>query len=169
MRRVLLIESGSRSTADKWLRWLNSRHPGTSVDLLTCYEGHPPALNGSPGAIFRTYDYPASDARQKLIEEFRANRYDVLAILCSAEPVMTRWKWFVGAKVHSKVMVLNENADWFWLDSGHWPTVREFVSVRMGLSGSGAFTQPVQLLSLPFTIVFLAIECSWIFLRRRLS
>lgn len=136
------------------------------MDLLTCYEGTP---TGFTGAVFLTHDYPDNAARDRLMQEFRANRYDLVAIVCSDEPVMTKWKWFTAIKVPVKVLIVNENADWFWLDRGHWGTIRQFFSVRTGLSGSGALTQPLQAAVLPFSLLYVTTLSAWIHLRRRLS
>ena len=49
---------------------------------------------------------------------------------------MTKWKWMLAARLPAKVFVINEFADFFWLDCGHWRNIAEFARVRLGLSGS---------------------------------
>jgi hypothetical protein len=165
----LFIESGSRPIAEKWLGWMRGESPYAVVDLLTCFDGAPQNYDGSRGAIFLTHDYPTREKRRALVEEFRRNKYDLIAIVCSNEPVMTKWKWYVGGMVPAKIMVVNENADWFWLDRGRWATIRQFVSVRLGLSGSGAASMLLQAVALPFSLAYVAALTLYFHLRRRLT
>jgi hypothetical protein len=166
-RRILLVESGSRSIAEGWLGWLNREHPQASVDLLTCYDGEPQNYDGARGAVFSTNDYRTDDARQALMTEFLGNRYDVVAIICADEPVMTKWKWYTALKLKCKVVIINENGDWFWLDRGNWDIVRKFVAFRSGLSGSGALLQPLRLLAFPFTLTYLLLYALAVHTRRK--
>ena len=86
----------------------------------------------------RVGDYPSSQTRQGLYRELTANGYTVVGIVCSAEPIMTKWKWMIAARLPAKVFILNENGDYFWLDRGHWSSIRHFALFRSGLSGAGA-------------------------------
>jgi len=167
LRRILLVESGARETAERWLAWLAKERPESRVDLLTCYEGRPANFDSIGSAVFSTQDYSQPESRENLIEEFRRNRYDVVAVLATAEPVMTKWKWWVVWKVHAKAVLINENADWFWLDRAHWTTIRKFAAYRAGLSGSGAILQPLRLLAFPFTLSYLLLFAIFVHTRRR--
>ena len=40
---------------------------------------------------------------------------------------MTKWKWWLGAHLKSKIFILNENGDFFWLD---WARRRTYHRVR---------------------------------------
>jgi hypothetical protein len=166
--RILFVESGARETAERWLAWLAKERPRAKVDLLTCYEGRPANFDRIGCAVFSTHDYPTPESRERLIEEFRANRYDAVAILATAEPIMTKWKWWVVWKVHAKAVLVNENADWFWLDRAHWSVIRRFAAYRAGLSGTGAILQPLRLLAFPFTLSYLLLFATFVHARRRL-
>jgi hypothetical protein len=168
LRRILLIESGSREHSDNWLRWLQTANPHACVDLLTCFDGSPAHL-APGGAVFQTQDYITKQARTELIEEFRRNRYDVIAVLCTGEPVMTKWKWYVAAAVPAKVLIVNENTDFFWLHRNQWATIGKFASARLGLSGAGAARMPLQLLALPFSLAYVTAATLYFHLRRRLT
>jgi hypothetical protein len=168
-RRILLIESGSRSITEKWLGWVRSEYPHASIDLFTCFDGKPESFKNNDGAIFMTQDYSTKDARRALAAEFQGNGYDLIAVLCSNEPVMTRWKWYIALSVPSKIMVVNENADWFWLDRGRLSTIRQFISARLGLSGAGAARLPMQLIALPFSLAYATAATLYFHLRRRLT
>jgi hypothetical protein len=166
-RRILLIESGSRSASEAWLRWLHRDYPGASVDLLTCFEGEP-LPPGKLAAVYRTGGYLTSAARADLAGEFRRNSYDLLAVLATNEPIMTKWKWYLVWKLPVKVMLVNESGDWFWLDRTQWKTLKHFLAVRTGLAGSGALTQPLRILAFPLLVLWLLLFAAWIHARRAL-
>src|SRR3974390_2403311 len=131
--RVLLVESGSRELVENLLPILYQNHPGMICDLATCYAGAPKTFRSDQGSVYRVTDYPAGPPRQSFYKELGANKYAVLGIICSAEPIMTKWKWMLAARLPAKVFVLNENGDYFWMDHGHLATVRYFILFRAGL------------------------------------
>src|ERR1700681_1462079 len=136
--RVLLVESGSRELFESLLPIFYRNYPEMTCDLVTCYAGVPRNFREDQGAVYRVTDYPAGDARQRLYKELDANGYTIVGIICSAEPIMTNWKWMLAARLAGKVFVLNENGDYFWLDHGHLGSIRHFVLFRAGLIGTGA-------------------------------
>jgi hypothetical protein len=155
--RVLLIESGSRFLMEKFLPILRERHGEKlqRIDLVTCFSGIPKGFHPDHGAVFRVSDYPNAAARKRLYRELAGNRYSVAVAICSGEPIMTKWKWVLGARVPAKFLVLNENGDYFFLDWGHWSTIQHFLLFRAGLSGADAVPTLVRLALLPFSIVYL--------------
>ena len=44
-------------------------------------------------------------------------------VICAAEPIMTKWKWWLGNKLPAKTFIINENGDYFWLDRLRIPPV----------------------------------------------
>lgn len=166
--RILLIESGSRRVAENWLSGILARHADSIVDLLTCFQGTPAGFPTDRGAVYRTADYASKEARAALTAEFRRNRYETIAILCTGEPIMARWKWFIVWQVKSKVLIVNENSDYFWVDRGNWRTLAKFAAYRLGMSGTGAILQPLRVLVFPFTIAWLALYAAQVHIRRRL-
>ena len=118
--------------------------------------------------MYRVGDYPGPARRKALFSSLRENRYDVLGIICSAEPVMTKWKWAITAKIPAKVFILNENGDYFWLDRGHWSAIRHFVLFRAGLSGAGAVRTIARLIAFPFALAYLMLFAATVHLRRKL-
>lgn len=163
-----MIESGSREYADAWLRWLYEVNPQAIVDLMTCFEGRPSSFP-SDGTVFLSQDYVTAETRRGLIEELCANRYDVIAVMCTGEPVLKKWKWYVAALVPEKVLIVNENTDCFWLHRNQWSTVLKFASARLGLSGAGAARWPMQLLAFPFSLAYVTAATLYFHLRRRLT
>ena len=166
--RVLLIESGGRELFEKLLPILYANHPGMICDLVTCYAGAPRSFRTEQGAIYRVTDYPAGPPRQRLYAELKRNRYAVLGIICSAEPIMTKWKWMLAARLPGKIFVLNENGDYFWLDRGHLEAIRYFVLFRAGLTGSGAVRTLARVALFPFSLLYLILYALTVHLRRSL-
>ena len=166
--RVLLVESGSRDLFEELLGGLYDHHPQMKADLVTCYAGVPKNFRNDLGAVYRVTDYPDGRSRQCLYQELAANRYVVVGIICSAEPIMTKWKWMLAARLSGKVFVLNENGDYFWLDRGHLAAIRHFILFRAGLTGSGAVRVLARLILFPFTLLYLILYAATVHLRRKL-
>jgi hypothetical protein len=166
--RVLLVESGSRELLDELLSGLYDVHPEMKADLLTCYAGLPANYKTERGKIYRVGDYSGSAARRRLYAELVANGYSVTGIICSGEPIMTKWKWVVAARIPAKLFILNENLDYFWFDRGHWPSIRHFVLFRAGLSGAGAVRTIARLVLFPLTLLYLILYAATVHLRRKL-
>lgn len=157
-----MVESGSRFVLEKFLA---SRDASLKPDLVTCYAGEP---RGFSGDVFRVQDYTTPDTRAALLRELQNNRYDVIGILCTDEAIMTKWKWLLAARIPAKLFIINENADWFWVDYSHLGTIWHFFSFRAGMSGAGAVTTPLRLLLFPFTLLYLALFAIRVHIRRRL-
>jgi len=166
--RILVVESGSRSISDQLLPRLYSRFGGNvPIDLITCFSGVPG--NCDPRArVYRVSEYQGRAGRRKLFRELAARRYSILAMLCSAEPIMTKWKWALAARLPVKVLVVNENCDCFWLDYAHHAAIRHFVAFRAGLTGSGAAATLASLVLFPFTLTYLLLYAATVHIRRAL-
>ena len=165
--RLLLIESGARSLYDGLLPGLRSIYgAGLTIDLVTCYAGEPEGL--PPDAkVYRVWNYTNPDSRKRLVEELRANEYTVCGIICSGEPIMTKWKWWLGAKIPAKMFVLNENGDYYWFDYSNWRTMLHFVVFRLGLTGADAVTTLARVLLFPFTLTYLLLYAAVVHARRK--
>lgn len=137
------------------------------IDLVTCYGGLPEGL-GPETAVYRVTDYGSKESRNDLIRELRARRYSVAAMICSAEPIMTKWKWLIALRVPAKFLIINENGDYFWLDRTNAGIIREFVLVRCGLSGTGAWHTIGRVLMFPFAVLYLLLYAFAVHARRAL-
>jgi hypothetical protein len=164
--RILLVESGSRELLESLLPKLYQNNPGMTCDLVTCYAGAPSTFRASQGAVYHVTDYPAGPARQEFYRQLAANRYNILGAICSAEPIMTKWKWMLGARLPAKIFVVNENGDYFWLDYGHWSNIRYFVLFRAGLTGSGAVRTIARVVLFPFSLLYLIMYALTVHTRR---
>lgn len=161
--RVLLVESGARAISEKVLSSFYDRHSAERIDLLTCFEGAPQPFRD--GRILRTTDY---SGRRTLLRELWAARYNVVAIVCSGEPYLFRYKCAIAALLPAKVLVINENGDYFWLDRGSLRILRKLLAVRTGLSGESAARTLALILAFPFTLAFLLLFAARVHLMRSL-
>jgi hypothetical protein len=153
--RLLLIESGSRSLAEGIYPHLRSSFgPDIPIDLVTCYAGLPAGFHPDT-TTWRVTDYGSPEGRRELIRLLRAREYTAAGVICSAESIMTKWKWLIALRLPAKFFILNENGDYFWVHRENIATIREFALVRLGLSGAGAIRTVGRLLLFPFSVVFL--------------
>ena len=163
---MLLVESGSRSIQEKAIDVIRRVYPECKqIDVLTCYAGAP---EGANGRIYRVADYPTPEARDKLFAELKSSGYPAIGILCTAEPIMTKWKFALAARMPAKLMVINENADFFWCDRGNWRILSTFILFRMGLTGASAVPTLARLLFLPLTAAYLLAYAGAVHFRRML-
>ncbi len=165
--RVLLVESGSRELLEDLIPGIYKNHPNVEIDLVTCYGGQPKALR-STARIFRVTDYGGSEGRERLLADVNLRVYDVLGMICAAEPIMTKWKWWLAWKLsRAKAFALNENGDYFWIDRAHSSILTHFVLFRLGMTGAGAPAAIARLLFLPLSVAGLILFACRAHLRRR--
>lgn len=167
--RILLVESGSRHIFEKVIPHLYETHGRRLViDLVTCYAGIPAGLNPKTSTVYRVTDYPGQPGRKRLYRQLKATRYPILGIICSAEPIMTKWKWMLALLLPAKLFIVNENGDYLWFDRGHWKIIRHFFLYRLGLTGGGAVRTLAQLVFFPLTLLYLLLYAAAVHLRRKL-
>jgi hypothetical protein len=165
--RILLVESGSRHLFEGLISGIRGAFgEAVTVDLVTCYPGLPEGFRPEDTRVYRVSDYRGRNERRALIRELLANRYSIVGIICSAEPIMTKWKWALAARLPAKVFVLNENGDYFWIDFAHGATIRHFILFRAGLAGPGAVRTLGRLAVFPFTLAYLLLYASILHARR---
>ena len=168
MGRVLVVESGPRTLSERFLSHLYSHHPAERVDLLTCFEGQPAALELDRGSITSVVPHQGFSARRALIRKLARSGYDVVAIFCTGQGIMARWKWAVALGVPAKVLIVNENADYFWLDSGNFRNMRAMLRQRLNWRMAASPSLIFELLAYPFVMLFLLAYAGWIHSRRLL-
>src|SRR5690348_1858606 len=102
--RILLIESGSRSLLESVIPRLRAGFgEDVPLALVTCYGGVPAGL--PPDAVvFRVTDYSSNESRKELIRKLQAQNYSIGAMICSAEPIMMKWKWLIAARIPAKFL-----------------------------------------------------------------
>lgn len=166
--RVLVVESGSRGITQLLLPRIRAAFGSRiAVDLVTCYEGVPASLPEG-NRVFRVSEYAGRRGRRRLYRELRAAGYSIVGIVCSGEPIMTKWKWALAAQLPAKIFIVNENADFFWLDYSQRGIIAHFALVRSGLAGAGAVRTAAGIAAFPFTIGFLLLYAATVHFRRAL-
>jgi hypothetical protein len=164
--RVLLIESGSRHLIENVIPSLYQMlGPEIEIDLVTCYAGEP---KGFRGRVFRVTGYGGAVGRNRLLADLAPRGYTVAGIICAAEPIMTKWKWWLAWQLPAKIFAINENGDYFWIDRAHWRTILRFVLYRGGLTGSSAVPALIRLVLFPLTLGYLLLYAGTVHLKRKL-
>ncbi len=163
------MESGSRCLFEGLISGIRETWgEDTQVDLVTCYAGLPRGFDPERTRVFRVSDYRGGEGRRRLYRELAAGTYTILGMICSGEPIMTKWKWMLAARIPAKVFVLNENCDYFWLDRGHWAVMWHFALFRAGLAGAGAVRTIARFVLFPFMILYLVLYATVVHFRRAL-
>ncbi|MBZ5621169.1 MAG: hypothetical protein LAQ69_20945 [Acidobacteriia bacterium] len=166
---ILLVESGSRGLLEGLIPNLRETwSDDIFIDLVTCYAKPPEGFRPENTRIYRVTDYRGREGRGRLYRELAQNRYSMVGIVCSGEPLMTKWKWMLALRIPAKIFIINENGDYFWLDRGHLATLREFVLLRSGLAGAGAVRTLARIVSFPFTFAYLLLYATTVHARRAL-
>jgi hypothetical protein len=165
--RILLVESGSRHLLEGVIPHLHQYFGSEApIDLVTCFAGTPTGL-AAGASVYRIHTYRGRQGRRRLYRELRSAGASVMVILCSGEPIMTKWKWALALRLPVKVLIVNENGDFFWCDRANWKTIRQFVLFRAGLSGGDAVRTIGQILFFPLTLAYLLLYAAAIHLRRK--
>jgi hypothetical protein len=168
--RILLVESGSRVLLEGLISGIRKTYgEEIFVDLVTCYSGLPRGFQPENTTVYRVTDYRGRAGRARLYRELARNRYSVMGMICSAEPIMTKWKWALAVGLPAKIFILNENGDYFWFDYGHWSIIRHFALFRAGLAGADAVRTLARLALFPFSLLFLLSYAAMAHLERRFS
>lgn len=166
--RLLVIESGPRDVAEAFLKHLYEIQKSERVDLLTCYAGAPRSFDPQRGTLFSVHDPAAKANRTQFIRRLLRGPYDMVAILCTGDAVLAKWKWLITLRVNAKILVVNEYAGFFLLDYKHLRPAKMMLSLRLGLH------QPLKLhlvgeaFLVPFTITYLALYAGYVHARRAL-
>ena len=164
--KVLVVESGARTILEAALPRLSQVFGNNATfDLFTCYSGAPTAL-AAEATIWRTQNYGSSETRRQLLNDLRAAGINGVAIVCSGESIMTRWKWWLAWNLPAKVLIVNENADAFWLDRSNLSVIRRFASERMGLRGDPGGKTMGRILVFPFALAYLLLYATIAHARR---
>jgi hypothetical protein len=166
---ILLVESGSREILDRAVGHLrHSWGPDVRIDLVTCFSGFPGSLDPKTSRLYNVADFRGRAGRRQLYRQLAAGRYDLAGIICSGEPLMTKWKWALALRLPAKIFIINENADYFSVDRGHLRNLRWLVAVRGGLTGAGAVRTLAGFLVFPFTFLYLLLYATTVHTRRAL-
>jgi hypothetical protein len=161
--RILLIESGSRHITEIITPRLAAQF-GVPIDLVTCFPAPPAGVDH----IYNVNDFRDRKRRIRLARELRANGYAIAGIVCSNERILNKWKWALAALLPAKILILNENGDWFWLDRAHWAHISRFIQHRAGLADAGIVRAVARVAIFPLTLSYLLLYAAAAHFRRAL-
>jgi hypothetical protein len=162
--RILLVESGSRHVLERAIAGMTRGFPGVRLELCTCLSGLPSGADFD--RVWRVTDAPSMSAKWQMARAIAASRPPVAAILFSGEPILFYWKAALLLLLPSKILLINENGDFFWLDGPNLPTLRQFVGARLGMNGEGMLRGVCRVVSFPFVLVFLVLAAALTYMTR---
>jgi hypothetical protein len=166
---ILLVESGSRAVLERVVQTLRRGYgPDIPIDLVTCFSTLPAGFDAASTRVFRVADYRGREGRRKLYRELRERQYSIAGVICSDEALMAKWKLAIALKIPAKLLIINENGDYFLFDRYHLRIIRRFVFLRAGLAGSGAVRTLIRAISFPFALSYLLLYATAIHARRAL-
>jgi len=154
--------------AERFLTHLYDAHPAQRVDLLTCYTGEPRNFDRSRGRVISIHGVEATGSRASFLSRLAGGGYNVVAILCANQSIMTSWKWAVGARVPAKLLIVNENADYFWFDTAHISNLGMLIKHRWGTHTGVSLQLGVAVLASPLVYLYLLGNAGWVHARRAL-
>ena len=73
----------------------------------------------------------------------------------AGDAIMAPWRWAALAALPAKFLIVNENADFFWLDRGHAGPLTQFLQRRSGLGDASALRTLWRIAAFPFVLAFL--------------
>jgi len=159
--RILLIESGPRPLGELAVQRLKLAFgPETRVDALHCQ-------TAPPDGVERSWSVQAQ-GRWALLRELRREGHPTVALLAAGDPIMAPWRWATLAALPAKFLIVNENADFFWLDRGNAATLVQFLQHRSGLGGESAVRSVSRIVLIPLAFVYLLFYAGAIHLVRAL-
>lgn len=166
---ILLVESGSRDLLERAIRSLR-RTWGEDIfiDLVTCYSGLPQGFASQTTRVYYVGDYRGREARRRLYRQLLQNRYPMLGIVCSGQPLMTKWKWALAFRIPAKIFIINENADYFPLEIRQWANLWRLILIRAELDDGGAVRTLARVISFPFALLYLLLYATTVHTRRAL-
>ncbi|MCH8265899.1 MAG: hypothetical protein IH846_00090 [Acidobacteria bacterium] len=160
---ILLIESGSPDVQRRALESILKLFPNARYHLCTCHPAPPP---GAFASVYRVTDYPSGWSKLRLLYSFRRKKWEVLVILCTGEPILWRWKMLGMLLLPAKVLVVNENADFFWLDWGSRQALRRFLGIRWGENLDDVSHTLLRACAFPLTLFILLCTAGFLYTRR---
>jgi hypothetical protein len=164
---IVLVESGSRNLLERLLPTLrNTWGEDISIDVVSCYPTLPQGFQPETTRLYHVADYRGRHLRRRLYRQLVANRYAYVGIICSGEPLMTKWKWALAFEVPARLFLINENADFVWFDRFHWRVLWRFALYRSGLGEAGAVRTLAGLILFPFTLLYLLLYATAVHTRR---
>ena len=160
---ILVLESGPREVAAQALRGIRAMFPQARYHLCTCW---PETPQENFATICRVADFPSGRDKLRLLWSFRRQRWPLLVVLCTDSPILWRWKALALLLQPAKVLIVNENADFFWLQWGNRGILRQLLRTRWGLPTGALFRTTLAALLFPVTFLVLVATAAVYYARR---
>jgi len=157
------MESGSPDVAQRALEGIRKIFPRARYHLCTC---QPVSSAATFSSVFQVTDYPTGWEKLGLLFSFWRKRWEVLVILCTGEPLLWRWKILALAVLPAKVIIVNEHADFFWLDWENLATLRRLMGIRWGVNLDELLFTLLRAVAFPFTLLLLLATAGFLYMRR---
>lgn len=165
VERILLVESGPAAIAESVIpRLRQSFGEQLPIDRLTWTA----TKSSTSPRVWRTADYPSTGGRLQLLREIRRSRPPIVAVICANTAYLRSWRAAVLAAVPAKILIVNENADFFWLDRANFANLRQMLLRRSGLVGESTVHLAGRALLFPIAFSYLAMYAFALHSRRSL-
>ncbi|MBI4464241.1 MAG: hypothetical protein HY647_06010 [Acidobacteria bacterium] len=160
---ILVLESGPREVAAQALPKIRAIFPQARCHLCTCWS-EPPAETFA--SVYRVQEFPSVWDKLRLLWSFRRRRWPVLVVLWTNSPILWCWKTLALLFQPAKVLVINENADFFWLQWSNRGILRQLLQTRWGLQRAVLFRIGLAALVFPITLLVLVATAGVYYARR---
>ena len=169
LRRVLLIESGSRQAADQFLQGLYGSEDCVQVDVITCFAMPPESFQGGRGQVFFVTDPAIAGRRRQFIRNIAFTPYDVVAVLQTGSSVLRKWKWAITLLTRAKILLVQENANSVFLDYAYLRPTKQIDAPRLRREQVAQLRLVGEVLLMPLTIGYLLLYAGSAHFRRLLQ
>ena len=161
---VLIIESVPPEVTGRAMAGLRKLFPKARFHLLTCF---PVPSSHHYSSVYEVDKYPGWKAKLALLFRLRKKRWGIMAILCTGQRILLSWKICALLLIPSKTLIVNENADFFWLHWKNWKILLQLSASRLGLNIQ--IRKPLvtffRSLFFPFTLLFLLLTALFLYSR----
>lgn len=165
--RVLLIESGTRTATERFLKYVYQLENCGQVDLLTCFSTPPQEFQSGRGKVFLVTDPAIAAHRQQFLRTITGSPYDIVAMLHTGGRILYKWKWIVALLTRAKILLVPEDRDFVFVDYSYFtrfkvnmPRLRREQVTGIRLAG--------EALLVPFVVLYLLLYAGGIHFRRLL-
>ena len=171
---ILLIESGPRRVTEEILLYFYTVKTARRVDILTCYDTPPAGFDFDRGTVHSVHHEDARRNRSEFLRTLASGPYTAVSLLCTGSPILEKWKWMLAFRSSAKLIVVNEEANYFSLDIWNLKTARLMLLKRLNpfadYSSAGLLTSLTAnlagLLFAPFTVTYLLFYTAVLHVRR---
>jgi hypothetical protein len=154
--QIFIVESCPRELTNRFLQHIYGVQRSRRADLLTCYVDAPAEFDPARGKILSVHEPEIAQNRRRFIAGLNTSPYTLVVVFCAGSPVLQKWKWAITLCTRAKVLIVNEDGDFFFLDwANRRQAYRLFLQRISGRRGRVNFRTWTEALLVPFTLAFL--------------